>query len=260
MHYIPISLLVKKLFYLIIENKANDEYKSIINGNYGYKEDVVKLTGFPRYDNLNSDSKKIIAIMPTWRKSLSGKVNKAAGTRDYNPNFKNSEYFKFYNNLINDSRLLKVMNEFGYKGIFVVHPSHKENYIDFNDNDCFEVVSGFADYQRIFKEANLLVSDFSSVPFDFAYLHKPVIYAQFDKDTFFGEHIYNEGYFEYERDGFGPVIYDYKETVETIIEYIKSDCILEDKYAKRIDKFYKYTDKNNCKRVYDEILKIDENR
>lgn len=242
----------------IFVTSANREWQSVLDGNYGYDKKIVKLTGLPRYDNLIDDSKKIIAIMPTWRQSLSGEVDKNKGTRKYNPDFKNSEYFNFYNNLISDKRIIKVMKEKGYKGIFVVHPSHMENSVDFQANDTIDVVNGFADYQKIFKEANLLISDFSSVPFDFAYLYKPVIYTQFDKKSFFESHLYTEGYFSYEKDGFGPVLYDYESTVDMIIKYIESDCQMEKKYVRRVDKFFKYHDHNNCKRVYDEIRKIDE--
>ena len=244
----------------IFVTAANKEYESIINGNYGYSKNEVKLTGFPRYDTLISDANKTITIMPTWRKALQGRVNVTKGTRDYNFNFKNSEYFNFYNNLINDQRLINIMKKYNYKGIFVIHPSHKENYVDFKENSTFKVVSGFADYQTIFKEANLLVSDYSSVAFDFAYLKKPVVYAQFDKKTFMENHIYTQGYFNDKLNGFGPVTDDYEDTVNEIIKYIENDCKMEDKYLKRVDSFYKYIDKNNCKRVYEEILKLGKNK
>lgn len=240
----------------IFVTSANEEYKSIINEKYGYSKSEVKLTGFPRYDNLTNKPEKIITIMPTWRQLLSGQTNRAKGKIDYNPNFKESEYFKFYNTLINDKSLLEVMNKKGYKGLFVIHPMHVDNYKDFDGNETIEVVNGFADYQEIFKKSKLMISDYSSVPFDFAYLNKPVIYTQFDKEDFFSSHTYSEGYFSYEEDGFGPVVYDYENTVQEIIKYIENDCKIENKYLKRIEKFYKYHDRNNCKRVYEEIKKI----
>lgn len=235
---------------------APNEYESIINGNYGFKKDVVKLTGLPRYDNLSNDPQKIIAIMPTWRKNLSTKNDVVTGIREYSNLFKESEYFSFYNRLINDERLLKVMREKGYKGLFVNHPSHVANSKDFSSNDIFSINDGYADYQEIFKTASLLISDFSSVPFDFAYLYKPIIYTQFDRDTFFKSHTYTEGYFKYEKDGFGPVVYDYESTIEEIIKYINNECVLLPKYQKRIKEFYGYHDKNNCARVYKEIKKL----
>lgn len=238
---------------------AKGEQESIINHkDYMYGKDVVKLTGFARYDNLKSETIKQIAIMPTWRRYLATETTVDTGTRNYNPAFKDSEYFKFYNNLINDKRIVKCMKENGYKGIFVIHPSHVENHIDFEGNEVFEINHAFADYQKIFKESNLLISDYSSVVFDFSYMHKPIIYTQFDRETFFANHIYTEGYFNEEKDGFGPVVYNYEDTVSEIIKCIENDCKLEKKYEKRIDNFFAYTDKNNCKRIYEEIIKLEE--
>ncbi len=235
---------------------AKKEYDSILNDRYGYTSNEVKLTGLPRYDNLSNESQKLIAFMPTWRHYLSGKTDAATGKRLYNPMFNKSEYFQFYNKLINDKELLKEMKAKGYTGIFVIHPSHMENYRDFEENDLIKVVHGFADYQDIFNKASLLISDYSSVPFDFAYLRKPVIYTQFDRKFFFEKHSYKEGYFSYEDNGFGPVKYDYDSTVKEIMHYIKNDCKLEKKYLTRIESFYQYNDRNNCKRVYEEIKKI----
>jgi len=239
----------------IFVTSADNEYKSVINGDYGFKEDIVKLTGLPRYDNLYDEKQKIITIMPTWRLSLASFTQKD-GLRPYSFSYKKSEYFKFYNNLINDKQLLEVMEKYGYIGIFVVHPSHVENYIDYENNNYFKIENDYADYQKIFREASLLITDYSSVAFDFAYLRKPVIYTQFDKEEFFKSHLYTEGYFDYEKDGFGPVVYKYEDTVNEIIKYIENNCELNNKYQKRIDKFYKFNDRNNCKRVYEEIRKI----
>lgn len=235
---------------------TNDEYESILSGEYGYKKDVVKLTGLPRYDLLEDKKEKLIAITPTWRAEFAGKLDPKKGIRVYNPNFKASEYFEFYNNLINDKRLLKCMEEKGYKGVFIIHPSHYSNAKDFKGNDIIKLETNLADYSSLFSKASLLISDYSSVPFDFAYLKKPVIYTHFDKEKFFKNHIYTEGYFVYEKNGLGPVIYNYEDTVNKIIEYINNDCKLDEVYEKRIEKFYKYHDKNNSKRVYEEIKKI----
>ena len=112
-------------------------------------------------------------------------------------------------------------------------------------------------YRDIYAQSNLIVTDYSSAVFDFAYLRKPIIYSQFDKEEFFsGNHTYTKGYFEYERDGFGEVEYDLESTVTRIIEYMEHDCQLKEKYRKRIDNFFAFNDKNNCQRVYNEILKL----
>lgn len=241
-----------KLFITSVEL----EQKSILDGMYGYNKKVVKLTGFPRYDNLYDKKQKQIVFLPTWRENIAGAINREKSIREYNKNFKETNYFKFYNSLINDQRLLECLEKNDYKAKFCVHPSFFRQYVDFEGNDYVTINHGIADYQKEFSENSLLITDFSSVAFDFAYLRKPILYAQFDKNSFFEGHLYNQGYFDYEEHGFGPVCYDYDTTVETIIEYIENDCKLEDKYLKRINDFYAYNDKNNCKRVHKEILKL----
>lgn len=234
------------------------EYNSLLNGNYYYGEDVVKLTGFPRHDTLFSEinTKKQIAIIPTWRKSIDGCVDIKNDTSIYNKNFKDSTFFKFYNNLINNEKLLKIMKQYGYTGIFCLHPLFQQQYVDFDENDIIEVNHNYLDYQKIFKESSLLITDYSSVFFDFAYLNKPIIYSQFDKEEFFNSHSYDKGYFDYEIDGFGEINYDLDSTIESIIKQIQNNCILEKKYKENIDKFYPQKRGSNSENVYNAILRL----
>ena len=72
---------------------------------------------------------------------------------------------------------------------------------------------------------------------------------------FFEGQIYDEGYFSYEDDGFGPVCYDYESTVDAIIGYIENDCKNPQKYIDRVNAFFQYNDTNNCERIYKAITK-----
>ena len=234
---------------------AKPEWESIVNGDYGYTQREVKLLGMPRYDLLESDPQKIIVFLPTWRKTLTGEEIKP-GIKAYSETFKETEYFAFFNSMINDSRLLQVMEEKKYQGIFYVHPELKAQYKDFKGNSIVSIGRGVADYTAIFKKACLLITDYSSVAFDFAYLKKPVIYSQFDTDEFYYRHTNRKGYFSYERDAFGPVCYEYDWVIEQIIKQINIGCKMEDIYRQRVEQFFAYTDRNNCERVYREIKKL----
>lgn len=245
----------EKKFDLFV-TAAQPEYESILGEDYGYGKDIVKLTGFPRYDLLEDKKEKLIIIMPTWRMDLSNKIDIKTGERKPNTNFKNSDYFKFFNNLINDKELLQTLKKHKYKCKFVLHSGHSANIDDFETNKYVEIMDGSINYSKLFSKASLLVTDYSSVSFDFAYLKKPVIYTQFDEEKFYANQIYTKGYYQYDKDGFGPVFNEYGSTVKTIIKYIENDCEIEKKYLKRIEKFYKYNDKDNCKRVFEEIKKL----
>ena len=239
---------------------VSPEYESIINGNYFYDEKVVKLTGLPRHDRLIDKKEKIITIMPSWRPYLFDRARSNYATERkyrYNDSFKDSDFFKFYNSLLNDEELLQCASEYGYKIRFMPHV-HLMSAIDmFDKNDDVEFCSISTHYRDIFSTSAMIVTDYSSVAFDFAYMLKPLIYSQFDKVDFFtlGNSI-RGGYFDYERDGFGEVEYTLDAVVDRLMEYIRSDCPLKDVYRERIEKFFKFHDTNNCQRVYDEITKI----
>lgn len=237
---------------------AVPEYDSILTGNYFYDDSVVKLVGFPRYDRLVDNSEKVIMIMPTWRAYLcSDEDYQKSGMRKYDESFRESAYFKYYNSLINNETLIKAAKRLGYKIKFMPHPYIMSCIDWFEKKEGVEFCDVKTKYGDAFAVSNLIVTDYSSTAFDFAYLRKPILYTQFDKETFFKNHTYKAGYFEYERDGFGEVEYDLDSTIARIIEYMENGCQLKDKYRERIDRFFAYNDRNNCKRVYEAIRSLD---
>ena len=149
------------------------------------------------------------------------------------------------------------MRKYGYRGILGMHPIHSEQTVDFEKNDVFEIPEGHLDYQELFVRGSIMLTDFSSTFFDFCYLRKPVVYAQFDREKFFHGQVYDPGYFDYKRDGFGPVCEDLPSTVDALISIIENDAKLTPEYQRRINDFYAYDDQNNCKRVIEAIREDD---
>lgn len=239
---------------------ADKEYQSILTNPYYYSENKVLLSGLARYDYLiNKPAGKLI-LAPTYRKNLVKMKTDRVGRRNYDPTFKNSAYREFYNNFINDPRLLEALEENKMKGEFYLHPVFSEQRVDFDENEHFKLMNFPYDYQKAFKEGNLLVSDHSSVVFDFAYLKKPVLYAHFDVETFFEGHSYDESnFFSDEDDGFGEVCYDYDSLVEKAIDSINKGCLMSEKYISRVDKFFYKTDKENSRRIYEAIVNMKSN-
>lgn len=108
---------------------------------------------------------------------------------------------------------------------------------DFVGNEQFTVHGDYLDYPHTFAGSSILLTDYSSVAFDFGYLKRPVVYTQFDKERFYASHTYDEGYFDYERDGFGPVCTDLESTVDALITLIEQGCALAPCYLDRINRF-----------------------
>lgn len=238
---------------------AEAEYNSILQGDYYYDANVVKLTGFARFDRLIDKKEKVITIMPTWRLNLVQAGDYAHTGHDaYDPSFVKTKYFHFYNDLLNHPKLLACAKQAGYVIRFMPHPRIIPYIECFAKNEVVEFCNLNTKYHEIFAQSALVVTDYSSVAFDFAYLRKPVVYAQFDKEEFFDQHTYDQGYFDYERDGFGEVVYTLESTVDCLCEYISSDCQMKERYLQRMKGFFAYNDSKNCERIYHEILKLEE--
>ncbi len=234
------------------------EYNSIINGKYEYDEEVVKLTGLPRHDRLYHDEKGYITIMPSWRAYLVKDIDVHTGKRSVRDSFLTSQYYKMYSELLTNEELILYAQKHGYRIRFMSHPNMRACTDLMSIDTKIEILQGEnIVYRELFAESNLVITDYSSIAFDFAYLRKPVIYFQADKDEFFsGCHTYDKGYFDYEKDGFGEVAYDAPTLIELIKQYIDADCELKEQYRKRIDETFPYADKDNSKRVYEAICDL----
>ncbi len=60
-----------------------------------------------------------------------------------------------------------------------------------------------------------------------------MIFYQFDKESFRQQH-YEEGYFDYERDGFGEILYDENDVIDELDRILENGCVLDDKYRKEL--------------------------
>ncbi len=238
------------------------EYKSLLEYPYGYAEKDVWLSGLARYDQIYNctsvEGQKVVLIAPTWRNNMRNlHWHNGDGLIEYSPLFRETEYFRFYHALLNDERILETMRQYGYKGCFRLHPLLRYFVKEFEGNEVFSIEVSSPGYREEIAQTSLLVTDYSSIAFDYAYAYKPCVYAQFDADTFYHGHTYSQGYFCYERDGFGPVCYDYDSTVQAIIRAIKNGCVMEDVYRKRAEKFFPFRDGKCCERIYQKILEIE---
>ena len=223
---------------------ARPEYEYILN-NFDFNNVVPQCTGFPRYDLLNNHNlKNQILIMPTWRSDL---VNLS------DAEFVNSKYYLLWKEVVENNELISIAKQNNITIKFYLHNSFQKYTHLFNSDTDVEIIN-YEDetVQTLIKESKLLITDFSSVYFDFAYLSKPIIYYQFDEDDYYSNH-YEKGYFDYRRDGFGDVCVDIKGLIDSVRLVVSHGFTVEDKYSRRIQRFFEYRDTNNCKRVFDLI-------
>lgn len=224
---------------------------------HGYPDDKIKTLGFCRYDNLLSEHsiKKQILIMPTHRMWLHAVTSAEDATEEEKKVFKESEYYKMYSSLLSNNELLDCIKEAGYTLIFYPHYA-LQPYVGCFEIFANEVVSiadrDHFDVQELLLSSALLITDYSSVFFDFAYMGKPVIYFQFDEQKYRAGH-FKKGYFDYYSDGFGPVLEDERDVVTETVRYMSNNCLMNEEYKHRADLFFSFRDTNNCERVFNEV-------
>lgn len=217
---------------------AQPEY-DYINENFKYPKGVVKYLGLCRYDALNdAQSEKMILIMPTWRKYID------------KTKFAESEYYLRWKELLQSTELHDICRKNGLSIVFYPHYEMRSMIHFFQEIKLPEFISireKGEDIQSLLKRAALLLTDYSSVYFDVAYMHKPVIYYQFDSERFFSGH-YSKGYFKPEELGF--LVHEYSEVLNRMENLIQINFSLPEYMSNNIDKFFPVRDNNNCKRNF----------
>ena len=219
-----------------------------ISKNCNFPVENVVYTGFARFDGLHDNSiKKQILIMPSWRSYLSGLNNK---------DFEISDYCVKWTSLLKNEKLMSFCRKKQFNVIFYPHYSMQKYLEVFNglNNDVVTIADfDHFDVQTLLKESALLITDYSSILFDFAYMRKPQFLYQFDENDFYGKH-YQRSYFDHRENGFGKVIINENELVDLIITS-SGNFEISDFYNERINKFFPLYDKENCERIYQAIVK-----
>jgi CDP-glycerol glycerophosphotransferase (TagB/SpsB family) len=114
------------------------------------------------------------------------------------------------------------------------------------------------DPQELFARTRAVVTDFSSIAFNAAYLERPVVYYQFDADSVLGGgHTGRQSYFEYSRDGFGPVVETREAAVDAAVEALAHGPSPLPEYQARIDATFTLRDGRCCERVVARVLETE---
>ncbi len=233
---------------------SNYERELYTNEDNCFKDEQIIPSGNPRYDDLIDDSKNQVLIAPTWRPALVGKTA-PNGKTEYNPKFKESSFYLLYNKVLTDEKLLTVARRKGYKIKLFFHPKFEAQTVDFETTDVVEALSPTEDmdYVTIMKQSNLMVTDFSSVQYDFAYMRKPVVYYQ---DTVLP--YWRITNFDYENIGFGEICRSADELIDVLCDYIENDCKIREEYKDRYESFFVQSDRQSAGRLYEAVRKLTE--
>lgn len=224
---------------------SSDFEKKMIVTDFGYKPEQVKVTGLSRFDSLFDGQVKLkrqLLIIPTWREWLTKEAS-----------FLKSEYYDRYKALINSEKLHEISANYQLKIVFCLHPNMQKYSKHFEHENVTIINQGEVDVQHLLKESMMMITDYSSVAFDFSFLAKPVLYYQFDRAKFIGE---RGSHLNLKKDLPGPIVHNETDLVATLEQYARNEFQMEETYQKRTKKFLKYKDRNSNKRIYRVIQEL----
>lgn len=223
---------------------SSDREKQLVYRDYGFDLSEIILTGLPRFDDVIKERKNIvkkyknrkkILLMPTWR----------TGLNTYSDDkFKETNYYKEFQQLINNPELKQLVEEKDYQMSLYLH----RNFQVFNHLFSSEFVTVLSDQSHNVKdllaEYQVLITDYSSVGLDFALMHKKVIY-------FRPEYILDDNFVLESKDTLpGTVVNNQTELINEL-----QTTAMSKQYKKNLNHLYKYSDRKACKRIADNMIK-----
>ena len=209
------------------------------------------ITGYPRYDKLYNLQimEKQIFFMPTWRNWI----------KTENTKIEDTKYFQNIANFITNKKLNDYLEKNNIKLNIYIHQlmqDYLKNFGNIKLGKNIKILPKEVNITEELQKSKILITDYSSVAYDFYYLDKPIVFFQFDKSE------YEEkvgSYVDLDKDLFGKQAKTVENCVNEIIKISENnfhyDKFMKQKSDKLKNKFLKYIDKKNCERVYDEILR-----
>jgi len=217
---------------------------------FGITEDKVKATGIPRTDIFFDEQyiknkkdelykeypmlkgKKVVLFAPTYRGT--------PFSNEANYDFEKLKLDKIYEELKDE-----------YVFVFKWHPAIYNNIqrgIDTlpnfsNYNEFYLDLSHYRDINDLLLVTDILITDYSSVIFDYALVNKPIVYFTYDLEE------YENGrglYYEFKEYVYGDVV----KTCDELIKSIKNANMAEELRQKFINKFMSACDGKSTEKTY----------
>lgn len=240
---------------------TQDEYDYLTGGSpYRVGSKEVRLTGLPRFDALLEQDRRVseadrdlILVMPTWRDYLVGAMTGSSRERAGAEGFENTAYARALSQLLASEELAAAAHQHGARIVLMPHPNMHMFLDRFELPSHVEVRSyDDVDVREMIARARVLLTDYSSIAFNMAYVQRPVVYYQFDREEFLAGHTERPGYFEYDTHGFGPVVEHAAGAVDAIVDALTGE--VDPVYLARMQATFPVRDGQNSRRVFDAMV------
>lgn len=249
------SPLYKKQFYIQTRSwdylvAPNQFSEDVFRHAFMYDGKMLE-TGYPRNDILHMEDKsaltaeikrelglpqekKVILYAPTWR----------------DDEFYASAQYKFTLQL----DLGKMQKELGDEYVILLRTHYfVVDSLDLSPYEGFAYnVSQYNDIARLYLISDLLITDYSSVFFDYANLKRPMLFFTYDLEKY--RSVLRGFYIDVEEELPGPLLFDTEQVLEAVHNLPKVEEEYKEKYEKFYQKYCGWENGTACRRVIETVF------
>jgi len=212
----------------------------------------VKITGFPRNEAFSKTHENSVLF-----EEIASHRNAGKSIGIYLPTFRDNNPDSFINYIVSSFKdldeKLGSINCIIYVKMHYMHLSFlDEKNIEFNNIRVIQDSEVNSDIYPILPVSDFLITDYSSIYFDYLLLNKPVVFFPFDFETYISAS--RELYYKYENVTPGAKAYNEKQ----LFSAISSTLTREDNYLKAreeiLNLFHEKRNGNYSEKLYSEII------
>ncbi|WP_163526903.1 CDP-glycerol glycerophosphotransferase family protein [Halobacillus ihumii] len=234
--------------YLVAPNQYSSE---IFERAFLFNGKMIE-SGYPRNDYLiQEDNKETIHEL---KKSLNIPTDKKVIL--YAPTWRDNQFYqkgKYKFDLSLDLDHMKKELGEEYVVVLRMHYLIAENF-DLGPYEGFAYdLSKHEDIRDLYLISDILITDYSSVFFDYANLRRPIIFYVYDLDEY--RDSLRGFYLDLETESPGPLAKTTDDVIYSIKEFQMSNYLLGDNFEKFYDRFCNWEDGESSKRVVQEVFK-----
>jgi CDP-glycerol glycerophosphotransferase (TagB/SpsB family) len=238
--------LRKERFDMIVV--SSEKEKNYVSKDLGYPLDIFAITGLSRFDRLyqdkNHNTERIILFVPTWRYDL-----RYADEKQY----LESTFHKKIIEFTESSLLQNILQKYGYKLHICFHHATAKYIKYYQSSNIINIsnMGSIENFHTLLVSSKMLITDYSSVAFNMAYIDRPVSFYQWDTEEFLV--VEGGSFIDYESELFGIVSNNQEKIIKEIEYNIVNDFKVRSDFKKKADTFFNYKDNHNCERIFKAI-------
>lgn len=200
---------------------SSERERELVVNDLRYRRSQVRVTGLSRFDRLlepTAEAPRGVLVIPTWRDWLLRPED-----------FETSEFLERWRAFLTSDALRGALAE-GLPVTVILHPNMRFFGSALQVEGITVLQQGDVDVQTLLRSHAAMVTDYSSVGFDFSFLGRPVLYHQFDRERFLGK---RASHLDLDSDLPGDVVLDAEELAEAVVASWRSGFPQDPEHARR---------------------------